>query len=62
MNLIEVPEGCAISEVKVNGSALTLTTNPSGNCATGEYWIASNPKDLYFQSKTAGLIEVIVAK
>ena len=62
MNLIEVPEGYSISEVKVGGTSLTLTANQSGNCATGEYWIGSEPKDLYFQSRTAGLVEVIVAK
>lgn len=62
MNLIEVPEGYAISQVKVGDTVLTPTTNTSGNCATGEYWIGSDPKDLYFQSRTAGLIEVIVAK
>ncbi len=62
MNLIEVPAGYAISQVKVGGTELTLTLNTSGNCATGEYWVGSNPKDLYFQSRTAGLIEVTVAK
>ena len=62
MNLIEVPAGYAISEVKVAGTVLAPTANASGNCATGEYWIASNPKDLYFQSRTAGLIEVTVSK
>ena len=62
MNLIEVPEGYSVSEVKVGGTSLTLTANQSGNCATGEYWIGSDPKDLYFQSRTAGLVEVIVAK
>ena len=62
MNLIEVPEGYSVSEVKVGGTSLTLTANPSGDCATGEYWIGSDPNDLYFQSRTAGLVEVIVAK
>ena len=62
MNLIEVPEGYSVSEVKVGGTSLTLTANQSGSCATGEYWIGSDPKDLYFQSRTAGLVEVIVAK
>ncbi len=62
MNLIEVPAGYSISEVKVNGSILTLTNNASGNPATGEYWIGSDAKDIYFQSMTAGLIEVTLAK
>ena len=62
MNLMEVPAGYAISQVKVGDTVLTPTQNTSGDCATGEYWIASNPKDLYFQSRTAGLIEVTVAK
>ena len=62
MNLIEVPADYAISQVKVGDTVLTLTQNASGNCATGEYWIGSNPKDLYFQSRTAGLIEVTVSK
>ena len=62
MNLIEVPEGYSVSEVKVGGTSLTLNANQSGSCATGEYWIGSDPKDLYFQSRTAGLVEVIVAK
>ena len=60
MNLIEVPAGYAISEVKVGGTSLTAIT--SGNVATGEYWIGSDAKDLYFQSKTAGLIEVTLTK
>ena len=62
MNLIEVPADYAISQVKVGDTVLTPTQNTSGNCATGEYWIGSNPKDLYFQSRTAGLIEVTVSK
>ena len=62
MNLSEVPAGYAISEVKVANTVLTPTTNASGNCATGEYWIGSDAKDLYFQSRTAGLIEVTVSK
>ena len=60
MNLIEVPAGYAISEVKVGGTSLTAIT--SGNVAAGEYWIGSDAKDLYFQSKTAGLIEVTLTK
>ena len=62
MNLIEVPADYAISQVKVGNTVLTPTQNTSGNCATGEYWIGSNPKDLYFQSRTAGLIEVTLTK
>ena len=62
MNLIEVPAGYAISQVKVGGTELTLTQDTRGNCATGEYWVGSDPDDLYFQSRTAGLIEVTVAK
>ncbi|MBQ3083733.1 MAG: hypothetical protein IJC47_07335, partial [Alistipes sp.] len=62
MNLIEVPAGYAISTVKVNGSTFTLTNNVSGNPATGEYWIGYEAKDIYFQSKTAGLIEVTLTK
>ncbi len=62
MNLIEVPAGYAVSEVKVNGSTFTLTNNVSGNPATGEYWIGYEAKDIYFQSKTAGLIEVTLTK
>ena len=60
VNLIELPEGYGISEVKVNGSSLTLTTNASGNPATGEYWIGSEGKDVYLQTNEAGLVEIIV--
>ena len=60
INLLEVPEGYAVSGVTVNGIALTAIE--SGNPATGEYWIGSDAKDVYFQSETAGLIEVTVAK
>lgn len=60
MNLIEVPAGYSVTEVKVNGTALTEIT--SGNLANGQYWIGSDAKDVYFQSMEAGLIEVIVAK
>ena len=62
LNLIELPEGYGISEVKVNGSSLTLTTNTGGNPATGEYWIGYEGKDVYLQTMEAGLVEVIVAK
>ena len=61
MNLLEVPEGYSVSEVKVGGTSLNLTSNENGP-ATGEYMIGYDPKDLYFQSRTAGLVEVIVAK
>lgn len=60
MNLLEVPAGYSISEVKVNGTALTETT--SGDPTTGEYWIGSNGTGLYFQSAEAGLIEVTITK
>ena len=62
MNLIEVPADYAISQVKVGDTILTPTQNTSGNCATGEYWIGYEAKDLYFQSRTAGLIEVTLTK
>ena len=62
MNLLELPEGYSVSEVKVNGKSFTLTQNASGNPATGEYWIDSDGNDVYLQSMEAGLIEVIVAK
>ena len=62
MNLLELPEGYSVSEVKVNGKSFTLTQNASGNPATGEYWIGSDGNDVYLQSMEAGLIEVIVAK
>ena len=60
INLREVTKGYAVSGVTVNGSALTATE--SGNPATGEYWIGSEPRKVYFQSETAGLIEVTVSK
>ena len=62
MNLIEIPTGYSISNVSVNGNAFTLTQNANGNPSTGEYWLGSDPKDVYIQSKTAGLIEITVAK
>ena len=62
VNLIELPAGYAVSEVKVNGSPLKLTENASGNPAAGEYWIGYNGKDVYLQSMEAGLMEFIVAK
>ena len=62
LNLIELPEGYYIAEVRVNGSALTETTNASGNPATGEYWICSDGNDVYLQTMEAGLFEVIVTK
>lgn len=60
MNLIEVPAGYSVSEVKVNGTALTKTTN--SNPATGEYLLDYDGNGLSLQSKTAGLIEVTVTK
>lgn len=60
INLIELPEGYAVSGVTVNGTALIETQ--SGNPVTGEYWIGYEGKDVYLQSTTAGLIEITVAK
>ena len=60
MNLLEIPEGYSVSEVKVNDSSLTKTTKNSP--ATGEYWVGSEAKDVYFQYMEAGLIEVIITK
>ncbi|MBQ8854512.1 MAG: hypothetical protein IJZ67_09475, partial [Alistipes sp.] len=62
MNLIEIPTGYSISNVSVNGNAFTLTQNANGNPSTGEYWLGYDPKDVYIQSKTAGVIEITVAK
>ena len=62
VNLIELPAGYDVTEVKVNGSALTPTTNASGNPATGEYWLGSDHKDVYLQTMTAGKMEFIVSK
>ncbi len=62
MNLIEVPEGYSISEVKVNGSTFTLTNNANGNPAAGEYWIGYEAKDVYLQAMEAGTIEIILTK
>ena len=62
LNLIELPEGYSVSEVKVNGESFTLTQNQGGNCDEGEYWIGYDGKDVYLQSAEAGLIEVIVTK
>ncbi len=60
MNLLEIPEGYSVSEVKVNDSSLTKTTKSSP--ATGEYLIGYEAKDVYFQYMEAGLIEVIITK
>ena len=62
LNLIEIPTGYDVSEIKVNDTAFKATTNASGNPATGEYWLGYDHKDVYLQSQTAGLIEVIVSK
>ena len=62
LNLIELPEGYSIADVKVNGVSFTLTQNAGGDPFTGEYWIGSDGNDVYLQSMEAGLIEVIVAK
>lgn len=62
VNLLDIPEGYAVSDVKVNGSSFTLTNNASGNPATGEYWIGYEGKDVYLQSMEAGLFEFIVTK
>lgn len=60
INLLEVPAGYAVTDVKVNGTSLTKTTN--SNPATGEYMLGYEGKDVYLQSQTAGLIEVTVTK
>ena len=62
MNMIDVPAGYSVSEVKVNGTSLTQVQLTSGSPATGEYWVGADPKDVYFQSQTAGLIEVVYQK
>ena len=62
VNLLEVPEGYSVSEVRVNGESFTLTNNASGTLDEGEYWIGYEAKDVYLQSMEAGLIEIIVAK
>ena len=62
VNLLEIPEGYAVSDVKVNGTSFTLTDNASGNPAKGEYWIGYEGKDVYLQSMEAGQFEVIVSK
>ncbi len=62
VNLLEIPAGYDVTEVKVNGTALTLTTNTSGNLATGEYWLGYDHKDVYLQTMTAGKMEFIVSK
>ncbi|MDO5497829.1 MAG: hypothetical protein Q4F45_08095 [Alistipes sp.] len=62
MNTIDVPAGYSVSEVKVNGTSLTQVQLTSGSPATGEYWVGADPKDVYFQSQTAGLIEVVYQK
>ena len=60
VNLLEIPEGYAVSAVKVNGTSFALTNNAGGNPSTGEYWIGSNGKDVYLQSMETGLFEIIV--
>ena len=62
VNLLEVPEGYSVSEVRVNGESFTLTNNASGTLDEGEYWIAYEAKDVYLQSMEAGLIEIILTK
>ena len=62
VNLLEIPDGYAVSEVKVNGTSFALTTNTSGNPATGEYKIGIDGKDVYLQSSETGLFEIIVTK
>ena len=62
LNLIELPEGYSIADVKVNGVSFTLTQNAGGDPFTGEYWIGSDGNDVYLQSMEAGLIEIIVTK
>ena len=60
MNLYDVPAGYSVSDVKVNGTALTKSTK--SNPGTGGYLLGVEAKDVYFQSKTAGLIEVTLKK
>ena len=60
MNLIDVPAGYSVSGIKVNDIALTKTTN--SNPGTGGYLLGIEAKDVYFQSTTAGLIEVTLTK
>ena len=62
VNLLELPEGYAVSGVKVNEKSFALTSNAGGNPATGEYWIGSDGTGVYLQSKEAGLFEIIVAE
>ena len=60
MNLNDVPAGYSVSGIKVNDIALNKTTN--SNPGTGEYLLGIEAKDVYFQSTTAGLIEVTLTK
>lgn len=60
LNLIEIPSGYAVSAVKVNDTDLTKTTN--SDPATEQYMLGSEAKDVYLQTKEAGLIEIIVSK
>jgi len=62
LNLIEVQAGYSVSSVTVNGTALAKKTTSGGNPALREYWVGSNGKDVYFNSQTAGLIEVTLTK
>ena len=62
MNTIEVPAGYSFSGITVNGVALTLTANSGGNAGLGEYWLGSDPKDVYFNCQSAGLIEITYTK
>ena len=59
VNLLEVPAGYSVSEVKVDNSSLVKTTRTDWP-NTGEYMILSD--GISFQSKTAGLIEVTLTK
>lgn len=62
VNLLEIPEGYAVSEVKVNGTSFALTNNAGGNPSTGEYWIGYDGTGVYLQSMETGLFEIIVTK
>ena len=61
LNPIEVLAGYSVSSVTVNGAALTKKTTDTGNPALGEYWVGDG-NGVYFNSRTAGLIEVTLTK
>ncbi|MBQ7698796.1 MAG: Ig domain-containing protein [Clostridia bacterium] len=59
MNTIDAA-GYSVASVTVNGSALTYSTN--SDPATGTYITPGDPKDVYLQTTTAGLIEITYTK